>query len=104
MLAHTHTHTSTLGDTQFVAPLSPPTSDICHSQSVQQATHLSSVVLPLCAGGGAETEGELKTGEEGTEGQRQKGREERGEGEKRAQRRQGELLLVAGCSPLLANW
>lgn len=58
----------------------------------------------MCRGGGAETEGELKTGEEGTEGQRQKGREERGEGEKRAQRRQGELPLVAGCSTLLANW
>lgn len=84
----------------MVAPLSPPTSDICHSQSVQQATHLPSVVMLLWRIGlqrGKVRQRELKTEQEGTEGQRQNEREE--EGMKEVGR-----AAASGWFPFRANW
>lgn len=98
----TRTCTKTLGDIYLVALRSPPTSDICHSQSVQQATHISSGVLAQRhrglqreKAGQREKQKELKTEQEGTGGRRQQ------ESEKRAWKRQRELLLVVATLSVL---
>lgn len=96
---HTNTHRHTGGHT---LPLTPPTPDICHFQSVLQARHLSSVVLPLWRTGLQKEKARLQL----TERERESCRlTETGRQEEERTNKARELLLAAACPPTpLTNW